>query len=272
MFGDLKNFLIAALLNLRFFLTEYPMLLFQRILYEKKYFNNSNPLVSIIIATYNRGNILVSRTIPYLLDQDYKNIEIIIIGDNCIDNTSELIKSISDKRVKFFDLKKRGKYPSSIVDRWFVQGTKPRNVGMKYAKGDWFVWMSDDDILFKNHISTLLNHAKKYNYEFVTANYEEERDGVSAKIKAQAFDKNFPNFFIGGMPAWMYRSYLRIFKWNIHAWRKKYNRPVDFDLASRFKRCGVRIGHIDKIVAKVPPVEGTNTVGYQAALIADKGD
>ena len=272
MFGNLKNLLITALINFKFFLIESPLLLFQRTLHSKKYLNNLNPLVSIIIATYNRGNILVTRTIPYLLDQDYQNIEVIIIGDNCIDNTPDLIKSIPDKRVKFINLKKRGKYPKSIVDRWFVQGTKPRNVGMKYAKGDWFVWMSDDDILFKNHISTLLNHAIKYNCEFVTANYEEERDGVSSEIKAQAFDKNFPNFLIGGMPAWMYRSYLRTFKWNIHAWRKKYNRPVDFDLASRFKKCGVRIGHIDEIVAKVPHVEGTNTVGYQAALIADKGE
>lgn len=268
-FGSLLNSLIVVCINLKFTIIEYPLLIIQRLLYSKKY-NNKNPLVSIIIATYNRGNILVSRTIPHILKQDYKNIEVIIVGDKCKDDTPDLIKHISDKRVKFYDLDKRGKYPTGIADRWFVQGTKPRNRGMKLAKGDWYVWMSDDDILYPNHISTLLRHAQENNLEFVTANYEEDRDGKKSEIKANNYDKNYPSHIIGGMPAWMYRSYLKTFKWNIHSWRKKYNRPVDFDLASRFRSCGVITGHIDHVVALVPPVEGTTTVGYQAALIADK--
>lgn len=269
-FGSSINALIIAWVRLKFTITDFIFLIVQRFLYSKKYQTNKEPLVSIIIATYNRGEILVSRTIPHILRQDYKNIEIIVVGDKCKDDTPNLIKSISDTRVKFYDLDKRGKYPKSIVDRWFVQGTKPRNMGMKYAKGDWYVWISDDDILYKNHVSTLLSYAQENNLEFVTGNYEEDRDGQKSEIKAQAFDKNYPNFKIGGMPAWMYRSYLKTFKWNIHSWRKKYNRPVDFDLASRFKSCGVRTGHTDTILASVPPVEGTTTVGYKAALIADK--
>jgi len=264
------NFSIVLGLSLKFIFIEYFLLIIQRFIHSDKYTKNSKPLVSIIIATYNRGNILVSRTIPHLLDQDYKNIEIIVIGDKCKDDTPNLIKKISDKRVKFYDLKLRGKYPKSIVDRWFVQGTKPRNMGMKYAMGDWYVWMSDDDILYPNHISTLLEYAQSNDLEFVTANYQEEREGKVNIVKAQSYDKNHPDFLIGGMPSWMYRSYLKTFKWNIHSWRKKYNRPVDFDLLGRFRTCGVRMGHIDKVVASVPPVYGTNTVGYEAALIADK--
>ena len=266
----LINFFIVLGISLKHLLVEYFLLVIQRRMHSRKYKENATPLVSIIIATYNRGDILVSRTIPNLLKQDYKNIEVIIVGDKCIDDTPNLIKSISDKRVKFYDLEKRGKYPKNIIDRWFVQGSKPRNIGMRYAKGDWFVWMSDDDILYPNHISTLLDYAQKHDLEFVTGNYEEDREGKKSEIKAQAFDNSNPSFAIGGMPAWMYRSYLKNFKWNINSWRKKYNRPVDFDLALRFKSCGVRIGHTDTIVALVPPVEGTNTVGYQAALLADK--
>ena len=264
------NFLIILGISLKYLLVEYFLLVIQRCIHSRKYKENTTPLVSIIIATYNRGDILVKRTIPHLLNQDYKNIEVIIVGDKCKDDTPNLIKSIKDKRVKFYDLKVRGKYPKNIIDRWFVQGSKPRNIGMKLAKGDWFVWMSDDDILYPNHVSTLLNHAQKNNLEFVTANYVEDRDGKQNVIRSQAYDKKYPNFQIGGMPAWMYRSYLKSFKWNIHAWRKKYNRPVDFDLASRFRFCGIVFGHTNTIVAIVPPVEGTSTVGYQAALIADK--
>lgn len=264
------NFLIVLLIFLKNLLTEYFILIFQRFIHSRKYKENDTPLVSIIIATYNRADILINRTIPHLLDQDYKNIEIIIVGDKCKDDTPNLIKVIKDKRVKFYNLKVRGKYPKKIIDRWFVQGSKPRNIGMKLAKGDWFAWMSDDDILYPNHVSTLLNYAQKNNLEFVSANYEEDRDGKRNIIKSKAFDKRYPNFQIGGMPTWMYRSYLKSFKWNIHSWRKKYNRPVDYDLASRFRFCGVVFGHTDKVVTLVPAVEGTSTVGYQAALIADK--
>jgi glycosyltransferase involved in cell wall biosynthesis len=264
------NYFIVLGISLKFLFIECFLLVIQRFIHSNKYTKNSKPLVSIIIATFNRGDILVSRTVPHLLAQDYKNIEIIVVGDKCKDDTPNLIKKISDNRVRFYDLKVRGKYPKSIVDRWFVQGAKPRNMGMKYAKGDWFVWMSDDDILYPNHVNTLLDYALSNDLEFVSANYEEERDGKKNIIKAQAFDKNHPSFLVGGMPTWMYRSYLKSFKWNIHSWRKDYNRPVDFDLVSRFRSCGVRMGHTDTVVTSIPPVEGTNTVGYQAALVADK--
>jgi len=203
------------------------------------------PLVSIIIATYNRSNILLYRTLPSILAQSYKNIEIIIVGDKCIDNTPFLLKNYPDKRVKFYDLYKRGIYPSNIKDRWFVQGTTPRNKGMKLAKGKWFVFISDDDILFPNHIEILLKNAIKFGTE----------DNPC---------------LIGGMQTWIYKSYLKFFKWNIDSWRKEWNRPVDYDLQIRFINAGVKFGHIFDVVYYNPPVEGTNTTGYEAAIIAEE--
>ena len=66
---------------------------------------NQSPLVSIIIATYNRSEILINRTIPSVLNQSYKNIEVIIVGDRCVDNTSELLEKNIDPRIIFYDLK-----------------------------------------------------------------------------------------------------------------------------------------------------------------------
>ena len=101
--------------------------------------------VSVIIATYNRSEILIKRTIPAILEQDYHDFEIIVVGDKCIDDTAERISHLSDPRIKFYDLEKRGNYPKDIKDRWFVQGSKPRNFGMSVANGSWFVFISDDD-------------------------------------------------------------------------------------------------------------------------------
>ncbi len=269
-FSKIINNIISSLNKSRYALIEPILLSFARIKHASKYNDNGNPLVSIIIATYNRSEILINRTIPSLLNQTYKNIEIVVVGDSCIDDTPEKIKSIHDTRVKFYDLPTRGKYPRHIRDRWFVQGTKPRNTGMRLASGLWFVFISDDEIIYPSHIEKLLDAAKKGNFEFISASYEEERDGQINVVRPMAFDPSIPDLICGGMQTWLYRSYLKIFKWNINSWRKSFNRPVDYDLAIRFHDCGVRMGRIDDVVGLNPAVEGTNTVGYLAALQADK--
>jgi glycosyltransferase involved in cell wall biosynthesis len=227
------------------------------------------PLVSVIIATYNRSEILVNRTIPSVLNQSYKNIEVVIVGDKCIDNTPLLLSNFPDKRVRFFDLKKRGKYPKDIKFRWFVQGSVPRNKGMDLAKGDWFVFMSDDDILYPNHIELLLKSALKKKVEFLSASYKTVKNGNELIVYPVPFSGFNKTVDIGGMQTWIYRSYLKFFKWNVDSWRKNWNRPVDYDLQIRFINAGVKMDHILDVVYFNPPVEGTNTTGYEAALLAD---
>ncbi len=233
----------------------------------KKSPDNMSPLVSIIIATYNRSDILVNRTIPSILNQTYKNIEIVIIGDKCIDNTAEILSKNTDPRILFYDLPKRGKYPMDIKDRWFVQGSVPRNVGMSIARGDWFVFISDDDIMLPNHVNTLLNAAIEKNVEFISASYETIKNGEKIIVYPVPYGRN--NVLIGGMQTWMYKSYLKVFKWNVDSWRKNWNRPVDYDLQLRFLEAKVTMTSINEIVYFNPPVEGTNTTGYLAAIEAE---
>ena len=224
--------------------------------------------VSIIIATYNRSNILINRTLPSVFAQSHQNIEVVVIGDCCVDDTVKKIQEVKDKRLRFHDLKKRGKYPKPIEDRWFVQGTTPRNYGMKIAKGKWFVFISDDDVLYPNHIEVLLKNATEKNLEFISAAYETVKDGKAIEVQPNTWNKH-SELICGGMQTWLYRSYLRTFKWNRHSWRKKYDRPVDYDLQQRFYQSGVRMGHIHDVVYYNPPVEGTNTTGYKAAIMAE---
>ena len=57
------------------------------------------PKVSIIVAAYNIEN-YIEKCIKSLINQTYKNIEIIIINDGSTDNTLNVIKKINDKRIK----------------------------------------------------------------------------------------------------------------------------------------------------------------------------
>lgn len=131
-----------------------------------KYDLNDKPLVSVTISTYNRSKILTERAIPSVLRQTHQNFEIIIVGDHCTDNTEELIRKFNDKRIKFFNLPKRGSYPTSSRYRWMVAGVVSANKGLELASGDWIAHL-DDDEFSEDHLELLLNQALKNKYEMV---------------------------------------------------------------------------------------------------------
>jgi glycosyltransferase involved in cell wall biosynthesis len=247
---------------------EKCLLYFYRFYPRKKI--TGNPLISVIIATYNRGEILCNRTLPSILSQTYPNFEIVIVGDCVIDNTAELVNKIADKRIKFINLEKRTDYPTNPIDRWMVAGATPRNVALSIIKGDWIYTISDDDILLPDCFEKMIYYTRNHkNVESVSANYISYVDGKEKIFRANDVEKQL-GIYMTGIPSWMYKSKLKFFKWNLNSWRKKWNRPSDYDLQHRMKNAGVRMGYFDEEVAISPLVEGTNLTGSRAALFLSK--
>ncbi len=222
------------------------------------------PDVSMIIATYNRSRILVERTLPRILEQTHENFEVLVIGDRCIDDTASRIKELPDPRIRFYDLPRRGRYPRDDESRWHVQGSVPRNYGLRVARGNWISYISDDDILYPDYFTELLETANSGEYELVSCNYSYEEDGV---VYVQEFPSDVGPY--GGMPTWLYASYLRMFKWNRHSWRRTWNRPCDMDLLTRMLNAGVRAGNVSKTLVHIPAVAGTRYRGYKGFLAAN---
>jgi hypothetical protein len=108
-------------------------------------FDTPDPLVSICIATYNRCELLLERSLRSCLDQTYRNIEIIVVGDACTDDTAKSMARISDPRVRFVNLEQRGDYPSNPQLRWMVAGTDPVNHALTLARGQFITHLDDDD-------------------------------------------------------------------------------------------------------------------------------
>ena len=95
---------------------------------------SNQPLVSVILPTYNRAYI-VSKALQSVLSQTYRNFEVIVIDDGSTDNTKEIITNISckDSRVKYFR-NNENKGPAGA-----------RNVGINLAKGELIAFIDDDE-------------------------------------------------------------------------------------------------------------------------------
>ncbi len=224
--------------------------------------------VSFSVATYDRIDILLDRTIPALLSQTHPDIEVIVVGDGTPEPQFARLESFQDPRVRLHRLPKRTKYPDRPLERWMVAGWKPRNVGASLATGEWLAWISDDDEILPGGVEQLMAAARTFpDVELITGAYQvgtanpqifTPNDGIA--------DLGFP---FGGT-GWMMRSSLRGFKWSGQSWRNSWNRPSDYDLVARMRSAGVRIAAIDDVVAIQHEVAGTGLVGRRGALASAK--
>lgn len=219
----------------------------------------AQPLVSILIATWNRGELLASRTLPSVLRQTYPNWEAIVVGDGCTDDTAERIAALGDPRIRFTNLKKRGAYPEDPLYSWMVAGTEPLNKALDLARGEWLGGLDDDEVLTDDHIEVLLRLAEQSQAEFVYGAADWQRSPTEwlriGKPPLQA--ENLTH------SAFLYRSYLRFLKYDITAWKE--NIGGDAHLWKRMARLAVRYAFIDRIVCQSPLRPGEDLAGQKAA-------
>lgn len=107
------------------------------------------PLVSVVIPTYNRANI-ISNTINSVLNQTYSNLEIVIVDDFSNDNTEDVVKSFNDSRIKYIKHTKNS------------NGSVARNTGIKSSKGEYIAFLDSDDEWFPEKIDIQLKHILKH--------------------------------------------------------------------------------------------------------------
>lgn len=203
-------------------------------------FNKNNPLVSICVATYNRGSLLTSRTLPSLLRQTYNNIEIIVVGDCCTDDTAELIAQIDDKRLRFINLAQRGCYPSDSNFRWMVAGTTPMNHALELAQGDFITHLDDDDEHAPDRVEKLLKLAQTEQADIVWHPFEyENEEGQWLCNEAQTYTLGR----ITTSSVFYHRWFAQV-GWDLNAWRM--HEPGDWNRFRKFRYLGAKcIRHPD---------------------------
>lgn len=117
-------------------------------------------LVSIITPSYNTCN-FISQTIESVLNQTYKNWEMIIVDDCSNDNTREIVSRYHDPRIKYFENEKN------------TGAAYSRNRALKMAKGEWVAFLDSDDLWDKTKLEKQITFMKNNNYHFSYTKYRE---------------------------------------------------------------------------------------------------
>lgn len=122
---------------------------------------NEYDLVSVITPVHNAQEYL-AETIESILNQTYKNFEIILIDDLSTDSSREIIKKYEsmDKRVK------------SVLLQNNYGVAKARNEGIKKAKGRFIAFLDSDDLWKHDKLEKQINFMMNNEYEFTFTGYE----------------------------------------------------------------------------------------------------
>jgi putative methyltransferase (TIGR04325 family) len=132
--------------------------------YERAY-TDPDPLVSVVIPTYDNHELLRERAIPSVLAQTHQNFEIVVVGDAAPDQARLAVESFGDPRITFFNRLYRGPYPADPNARWRVAGVPPYNEAVRRAGGLWIAPLDDDDAFRPHHIEQVLTRAREQRLE-----------------------------------------------------------------------------------------------------------
>lgn len=98
------------------------------------------PIVSVILPTYNRAH-LIEKSIKSVLNQTFRNFELIIVDDGSNDNTTVVVKNMDDPRIKFIKcIENKG-------------ANVARNIGVEFAQGKFIAFQDSDDEWFADKLA-----------------------------------------------------------------------------------------------------------------------
>ena len=129
---------------------------------ESKQFNykgevvNMDELISVIINVYN-GEKFIEKCLESIINQTYKNLEILIINDGSTDNTLKICEQYKDERIRIVTTENLGLSLS-------------RNVGIEEAQGEYLYFVDSDDFVENDVIEYLYKLCKQYNTPISTCN------------------------------------------------------------------------------------------------------
>lgn len=218
--------------------------------YELAY-TEAEPLVTVVIPTYDNYRLLGERSIPSVLAQTYQNFEIVVVGDSAPEEAGSVIDEIGDPRIRFHNRPYRGPYSEDPQARWLVAGAPPFNDAVRRAKGRWIAPLDDDDAFRPDHLEVLVGLAQRDRLELAYGRAETHwPDGHREEVGQFP-----PADGILSLQMAIYHAGLAP-SFELELTDATFGLPADWGLFRRMLRAGVRAGMADQVVVD----------GYPSAL------
>ena len=115
--------------------------------------------VSVVIPVYNSEK-YIEKCLESVINQTYKNIEIIIINDGSKDNTGKLVKRYKEKDERIIYLEQKNNGVSSA-----------RNKAIQVSSGEYIIFVDSDDTVDKDYVKLLLSTIEKESLDIVACGY-----------------------------------------------------------------------------------------------------
>ena len=118
-----------------------------------------NELISIIVPIYN-VELFLEKCLTSLVHQTYENTEIILVDDGSTDNSLYIANKFKEKypNIKLFHKKNEGLGLT-------------RNYGLKYANGEYIVFVDSDDYLDVSFCETMYSNLKKHDLDYIKCGF-----------------------------------------------------------------------------------------------------
>lgn len=185
-----------------------------------------NPLVSIIIPTFNRAH-LIGETLDSVLAQTYTNWECIVVDDGSTDNTTEVMATYMEKDARF-------QYHHRPAER--PKGANAcRNYGFERCKGEFVNWFDSDDVMLKDFIKVKIE-AFREGLDFVLCSvyYVDENLNITKLINLNTEGDLFKDYILLKQrvltPSILYRKSILV---GLKLYREKLSRGQEMEFLSR---------------------------------------
>lgn len=192
-------------------------------------------MISVIIPTYNRET-TIKRAVDSVLEQTYKNFEIIIVDDNSTDNTAKVIENIQDERIVY--LRQSSNRGACVA----------RNIGISKAKGKYIAFLDSDDQWISSKLEKEVNFLENNNLDIVFCSHKVVNSGLTKIVPELEIKKDrigqwifYDNFITTGAILGKKDCFVD------EKFDKELTRFQDWDLVIRLIK-KYRVGHLNEVL------------------------
>lgn len=194
----------------------------------------SQPLVTVICSTYN-SKATLHCALRSVLNQNFTDFEVRVMGDACTDGTEEVIAELNDPRLHWFNL------PENTGSQ-----SEPNNEGLRRARGKYVAFIGHDDLWMPWHLSRLVKHIEETGADFAHDLLASiGLNGVEG-VYGPPHEKNDYTRVLFPPSSWLHRRELAD---EIGFWRKpeELSWSIDYDFSRRAAEAGKKISFLPSL-------------------------